>query len=162
MRTRIALAVLAVGFALASAAAPAGALSGGKRKAISEAPYVAWLPSGCTGTLIAPDRVLTAGHCLDGFSPVGYSVIIGADGNSLVPSGGNRFAGAIAHGGIPVRGVAIDPRFKESFPFAHKSPQNAIALHDLVPAPANTAGSWLARPASAAPRGRRTLVMSRR
>jgi hypothetical protein len=118
-----------VGFALA--AVPAGAVSGGKHAAIADEPFVAWLPSGCTGTLIAPDRVLTAGHCLSGFSPLGYSVIVGRDGNTLVPFGSDPFTTAIAKGGIPARGFAIDPGFRESFPFAHKSPQNAIALNDV-------------------------------
>jgi hypothetical protein len=131
MRTRIPLALLAAGLALASVATPAGAVSGGKKKAIADAPYIAWLPNGCTGTLIAPDRVLTAGHCLDAFTPVGFSVLIGVDGNALVSPGGNNFAAAIAHGGIPAAGFAIEPRFKESFPFAHKSPQNAIAQYDV-------------------------------
>jgi hypothetical protein len=118
-----------VGFALA--AVPAGAVSGGKHAAIADQPFVAWLPSGCTGTLIAPDRVLTAGHCLSGFSPLGYSVIVGRDGNTLVPFGSDPFTTAIAKGGIPARGFAIDPGFRESVPFAHKSPQNAIALNDV-------------------------------
>jgi secreted trypsin-like serine protease len=131
MKTRIPLLLLAAGVVLAFAVAPARAVSGGKHEDILKAPFIAWLPSGCTGTLIAPDRVLTAGHCLDGFTPVGYSVLVGTDGNALVAPGGNRFAAAIAHGGIPARGFAIDPKFRESFPFAHKSPENAIALDDV-------------------------------
>ncbi|MDQ1741315.1 MAG: hypothetical protein QOE53_2967 [Pseudonocardiales bacterium] len=131
LRARIPLLLLAAGLALAVAVAPAGAVPGGRTEPIAKAPYVAWLPSGCTGTLIAPDRVLTAGHCLEGFSPLGYSVLIGKDGNALVRPGSDRFAGAIANGGIPARAFAINPRFKESFPFAHKSPSNAIALDDV-------------------------------
>ena len=131
MTKRISFLLLAAGLAVAVAAVPAGAVSGGRKAAIGSAPYIAWLPSGCTGTLIAPDRVLTAGHCLEGFSPLGYSVIIGKDGNSLVRPGADRFAGAIANGGIPARAFAIHPKFKESFPFAHRSPQNAIALDDV-------------------------------
>jgi hypothetical protein len=112
-------------------AAPAAAMSGGAAEPIADAPYVAWLPTGCTGTLIAPDRVLTAGHCLEGFSPVGFSVLVGKDGNALIPPLTDRFAGAIANGGIPATGFAINPRFHESFPFAHRSPQNAIAQQDV-------------------------------
>jgi Trypsin len=95
------------------------------RSPIAGAPYVAWLREGCTGTLIAPDRILTAGHCLSEFTPVGFSVIVGRDGNALVPFGRDRFQGAIAHGGIPALGFSVNPGFKESFPFAHKSSQNA-------------------------------------
>jgi Trypsin len=123
--------MLAAALALVVAAAPAGAVSHGKKEAIANAPYVAWLPSGCTGTLIAPDRVLTAGHCLEGFSPLGFAVIVGKDGNSLFRPGTDRFAAAIANGGIPARAFAINPKFKESFPFAHRSPQNAIAQRDV-------------------------------
>jgi hypothetical protein len=51
--TRTALAVV-VGLAMASAATPALAVSGGTKAPIADAPYLAWLPEGCTGTLIAP------------------------------------------------------------------------------------------------------------
>jgi secreted trypsin-like serine protease len=124
---------LALGLALAMAlaAAPAGAVSGGKHAPIAKAPYLAWLPEGCTGTLIAPDRILTAGHCLTEFTPVGFSVLVGRDGNALVPFGANRFQAAIAQGGIPARGFSVNPGFRESFPFAHGAPQNAIALDDV-------------------------------
>src|SRR3954471_15607265 len=118
--------LVAAGLGLAHVATPAGAGSGGPPAGVADTPYVAWLPEGCTGTLIAPDRVLTAGHCLEGYSPLGFSVLVGKDGNALIPFGGDRFAGAIANGGIPAAGFSIHPRFREAFPFAHRSPSNAI------------------------------------
>jgi secreted trypsin-like serine protease len=101
-------------------AAPAGAMSGGKKASPADAPFIAALPNGCTGTLIAPDRVLTAGHCLDDFTPENFRVHIGAATNP-----------GVTDGGVQARGFAIEPRFKESFPFAHRSPQNAIAQYDV-------------------------------
>jgi secreted trypsin-like serine protease len=127
MRTLTLLLVLAVGAIVAS---PAGAVSGGKPEPIADVPYVVWLPNGCTGTLIAPDRVLTAGHCLDGYSAGGFSVLVAKDGNALHGSK-SPYETAIANGGIPARGFSVHPKFKESFPFAHKSPENAIALDDV-------------------------------
>jgi secreted trypsin-like serine protease len=117
MHIRIGVALLAAGLVLA---APAGAVSGGKKAKVADAPYIAALPEGCTGTLIAPDRVLTAGHCLDNFSPTSFRVHIGTARNP-----------GFTDGGIPARGFSVEPRFKESFPFAHKSPQNAIAIYDV-------------------------------
>jgi secreted trypsin-like serine protease len=117
MQIRIGVALLAAGLVLA---APAGAVSGGKKAKVADAPFIAALPNGCTGTLIAPDRILTAGHCLDNFSPTNFRVHIGTAQNP-----------GFTDGGIAVRGFAVEPRFKESFPFAHRSPQNAIAQYDV-------------------------------
>src|SRR5690349_15497247 len=49
----------------AAAAAPAQAVVGGKRVSARAVPWFASL-SGCGGTLVAPDRVVTAGHCVRG------------------------------------------------------------------------------------------------
>jgi secreted trypsin-like serine protease len=117
MQIRIGVALLAAGLVLA---APAGAVSGGKKAKVADAPFIAALPNGCTGTLIAPDRILTAGHCLDNFSPMNFRVHIGTTQNP-----------GFSDGGLAVRGFAVEPRFKESFPFAHRAPQNAIAQYDV-------------------------------
>jgi len=54
--------------ALLLVAAPAQAVVGGKRVAVGEVPWFANLDGSCGGTLVAPDRVVTAGHCVIGVS----------------------------------------------------------------------------------------------
>jgi secreted trypsin-like serine protease len=118
------LAALLVLLVIPVAAAPAGAVSGGSDLPIAQAPYVAWLGGRCTGTLISPTRVLTAGHCLDGRSATEEQLLVGVDGNLLTDK--QRAAMAIG-----VAGYSVAPKFKESFPFAHSSPSNAIAVDDV-------------------------------
>src|SRR4051794_36386410 len=64
---RLPLALAAACAALALSAAPSKAIVGGSDAAAGEYPSVAEITFGqsflCTGTLIAPDYVLTAGHC---------------------------------------------------------------------------------------------------
>src|SRR4051794_10889255 len=117
MPTRLILAALIT----VVAAAPAQAVSGGETLPIAQAPYVAWLGGRCTGTLISPTRILTAAHCLDGEDVADARVLVGVDGNMLTRGVGKRT--------VSVRGYAEHPKFKLSFPFAHKRAQDAIAVN---------------------------------
>jgi trypsin len=66
-RRRISLALAAAGASLALTAAPSMAIVGGTDASAGEFPSVAEITFGqsflCTGTLISPTTVLTAGHC---------------------------------------------------------------------------------------------------
>jgi secreted trypsin-like serine protease len=63
---RVSLVVAVVSASIALAASPSGAVVGGQDASPGEYPAVARIvygPFACTGTLIAPDTVLSAGHC---------------------------------------------------------------------------------------------------
>jgi len=66
MFSRWLMLLLAACAALAVSAAPSSAIVGGNNASQDEYPSVAKITFGlfsCTGTLIAPDTVLSAGHC---------------------------------------------------------------------------------------------------
>jgi secreted trypsin-like serine protease len=110
---RTVLTITAALLAAGATAAPAGAIVGGKDTAAGAYPAVTYVSIGgsaaCSGTLVAPTTVLTAGHCgsLTGellATPIGYppsaiQVTIGAE----TPGGpGER---------IPVTAVVIPPSY---------------------------------------------------
>jgi secreted trypsin-like serine protease len=111
---------LAVLLAFLVLAAPAAAMSGGRDTPIAEAPFVVSLGH-CTGSLIAPDRVLTAAHCVDGFDPGTFEVVVGADPR-VTPD-------APSHA---VRGFSVARGYKLSFPFSHRTALSAIAVDDVA------------------------------
>src|SRR6266511_2317088 len=89
-RHRSLLAVLACASALVAAALPSTAAAaprahrsivGGTPADPAQYPYaVAIFRKGhmhCSGSVIGPTRVLTAGHCVDGFNVANFQVIIG-------------------------------------------------------------------------------------
>lgn len=80
-RARGAAGAVAVLAALLAVASPSGAVVGGAPADRSDFPFFATLGGNepiCGGSLVAPDRVLTAAHCGDGFG-VGGRVRVGPD-----------------------------------------------------------------------------------
>jgi hypothetical protein len=70
-----------------AAAAPSGAVVGGEPVAPESVPWFAHV-AGCGGTLVAPDRVLTAGHCVMDVPPANIAgVLVGTERRH-----GSRFA----------------------------------------------------------------------
>ncbi len=102
-------------------AAPTSAVSGGATVDIATVPFVVGLGN-CTATLIAPDRILTAAHCVD-HPDLPFFAFVGVDANqSPLPD-------SAIHN---VTGYSIARGFELQFPFAHKRPQNATAVDDVA------------------------------
>jgi hypothetical protein len=103
--------------------APAPAMSGGTVTDVATAPFMATTFQ-CSGTLVAPDRVLIAAHCLDNIDFPGFGVFVGADLTDLsqgFPE--DKFFAA--------KGWAPAPGFKLEFPFSHDNPIEATAVNDV-------------------------------
>lgn len=97
----------------------AQAMSGGQPAAAGEAPWVATLAvrgpepllqrAGCGGALIAPTRVLTAGHCLDGVDPDLFEVHVDAHVLSGDPGVVRRIRGVAVLPGYEILPSPADP-----------------------------------------------------
>lgn len=125
---RRALLVLSVLLGALVVAPGAHAVVGGTAVEPSRYPAVVALADVCTATLIAPDRLLTAGHCISYVDPGVTTVRIGRDG----PYGVAR--------------VARHPRFRYQLPQIPAEPYRDVALveldrpvDDVVPLPVSGA-----------------------
>ncbi|MGX6449990.1 S1 family peptidase, partial [Patulibacter sp. S7RM1-6] len=94
-------------------AAPAGAVVGGHVVAREDHPAVVRLAGACTATLIAPNRLLTAGHCASHVDPGRTHVRVG-DGPLYVAAR-----------------VARHPRFGYLLPAVPAEPYRDVALVEL-------------------------------
>ena len=92
--------------------APAYAVSDGSDADLARTPFIAKI-NGCTGTLIAPDRILTAAHCVDGLDPTGKVAVLGGEHT------------------VAVRGYARVRGYELQFPFEKGDLRNATAVDDV-------------------------------
>lgn len=107
----LALIMLVAAVATAAAAGPASgptaraSVVGGENAPRGAYPWIVALDVGCGGTLIAPDRVLTAGHCVEDLRVEDLRLYVGAH---------QRKKGGFRYDGLPVRAteVATHPRYR--------------------------------------------------
>ncbi|HEV2061664.1 MAG TPA: trypsin-like serine protease, partial [Solirubrobacteraceae bacterium] len=108
LRRTHALTALAILAALGATAGPAAnaeertraraAVVGGGSVPEGRYPWIVAMSRGCGGSLVAPDRVLTAGHCVEDLRVDTLSVYVGAR---------KRRRGALRYDGIPVQAVDV-------------------------------------------------------
>lgn len=111
----VAAAVVLPALALGSLAAPASAVVNGQRAAITDTPFVVQLAAGgetfCTGSLIRPQIVLTAAHCLVESKKVrvfvGRQDTQGNDGVELRATKRNYDKAALGRKGRASSGLAV-------------------------------------------------------
>jgi len=75
-----------------AAPAPAFAVAGGATIDIATVPFTA-STTACTATLIAPDRLLTAAHCVESTDPDRSYVIVGADAHDVASARASNAGG---------------------------------------------------------------------
>lgn len=102
-----------VGALLALTACPAHAVVGGTTVPQERFPAVVRLADVCTATLIGPDRLMTAGHCISYVEPGSTQVHIGRGGPYRVSR------------------VARHPRFRYQLPEIPAEPIRDVALVEL-------------------------------
>jgi trypsin len=108
------LLVTAVGVvvALTAVAVPASSsvqIVGGTRASTATYPYAVYLtnPDGfqfCGGTLVTPNKVITAGHCAKGQRPENMRVVAGRDDKQATNTGMS----------VPVQGIWVHPKFTDA------------------------------------------------
>lgn len=109
----VALVVAAgIGVAGLAAPAPAGAIIAGTPEERAAYPAVVTLAQACTASLVAPDRLLTAGHCASHVVPGRTSVLVGTER-------------------LRVSRVARHPRFQYLTPEIPAEPYRDVALVEL-------------------------------
>lgn len=97
------------------------AVVGGEDAPEGAYPWIVALSRGCGGTLIAPDRVLTAGHCVEGLRVSELRMFVGAQ---------TRRKGGYDYDGLRVRAteVASHPRYRS---LENGGPSNDVAILKL-------------------------------
>jgi secreted trypsin-like serine protease len=112
---------------------------GGKSAPPGAYPWMVALSRGCGGSLIAPDRVLTAGHCVEDMRVSELRMFVGAR---------TRQRGGYDYDGIPVRAVDVSthPLYR---PLDGGGPLNDVAILKLAAPVTNVPPVRLATPAEA-------------
>lgn len=123
----LAVIMLVAAVATAAAAPPAGptaraAVVGGEGAPRGAYPWIVALNVGCGGTLIAPDRVLTAGHCVEDLRVSTLRLYVGAH---------QRKRGGFRYDGLSVQAVdvASHPRYRS---LENGGPTNDAAIVKLA------------------------------
>ena len=135
------LLAVATGGGAASAAPKAHqSVVGGGSVPAGAYPWIVAMSRGCGGSLIAPDRVLTAGHCVEDLRVDSVRLYVGAR---------QRSRGSLRYDGVPVRAVdvATHPGYRS---LGGGGPANDVAILRLAEPVESIPPVRLAGPADAA------------